>query len=246
MQEGGGQETRYCLAHGLITLHLRTEEAEAVLPAALHGEWVGEQALVRAGPRVRRVARWDRQGWQLWWDLLAQLADGRPAVAALPPLPGDGGSPPAVPRAYLVPATVALRAASSLVQGVALYLGAFAWEMAAFDPTGMEDPVSSSPGLEPLYREIISHHFQRERRPLLPLHVPGLLQSGFPLNVEGILQGIRPVLEQARRKTILLGGEDRLVVAALATALREDDGEVAIADPLVGLERLVDAVGGIG
>ena len=44
------QETGYTLAHGLITLNVRTEAGEKTLPAALYNGTTGEEALRLAGP----------------------------------------------------------------------------------------------------------------------------------------------------------------------------------------------------
>jgi hypothetical protein len=233
---------RYCLAHGLLTLHVRTEAEEQHLPAVLYQGAIGNEALRRAGPRVQRIARWDAAGWQTWWTLLARLAGNRPALAGLPPLeePADLTSP--FPSAHLVPPAVAVRAASPLPQGIALYLGAFAWEVAPFGPAGMEEPRLVPPGLEALYRAVVAEVFRRERRPLLPVEVPALLQQGFSPDVGTLVQGIEPALGTG---PAVLGGEDGAVVAAVARVLEECGHEVSVVDPLAGLERLVWAAGGL-
>jgi len=231
----------YCLAHGLITLHLRTESAERHLPVALYEHWTGQDALRQAGARVRRVARWDASGRATWWEVLACLAGGRPAVVALP----DDGSievDHAFPIAYSIPPAVAVRAATSLDTGTALYIGAFACEVAAFGPQGMDEPHAFRPGLETLYRAVIAEIFGQERRALLPVEVPALLAAGRPVDVSGLLAEIAPHLAA---DPVVLGGEDEAVVSAVATALREAGHETATADALAGMERLVWAVGGV-
>jgi len=180
-------------------------------------------------------------------------------VAAISPLEGVGEPPPSFPAAYLVPPAVAVRAASDLPEGVALYLGAWSCEVAAFGPGGMEDPTRLPAGLEPLYRATIAELFRAEGRPLLPLQVPALFRSGLPVEVASLLEGIVPFLggpcpelcpersrRESRRGPAALGGEDDAVVAAVAAALRERGHEATVVDPLAGLERLVWAVGGIG
>ena len=232
-----------CLAHGQITLHLRTEAGDRALPAALYERFAGEEALRQAGPRVRRVARWDAAGWAIWWELLAQLAGDRPAVAALPPL--NGGSDFAFPftTAHIIPPTIAVRAASPLPAGVALYLGAFSWEVSAFGHQGMDEPVSFPPGLDRVYRGVVAQVFRQERRALLPIEVPAMLQAGLSFSVDDLVEGVAARLEQ---RPAVLGGEDDVVVGAVATALEGLGHEVALVDPLAGLERLVCAAGGLG
>jgi hypothetical protein len=266
----------YALAHGAIQLHLQTEAGRRVLPAALYHDVVGEEALHRGGPRIRRVARWDAEGWETWWELLGQVAEDRPIVAAIPALQGQRpGHFQALPEsaswrsATALPPTVALRAASTLPAGTALYLGAFAWEMAAFSAGEMEEPETIPGGLEPLYRSVIAEVFQKERRPLLPLQVPGLLREGYPLPVEMLLDQISrflpasggaalgkdeglpegpdaptktgPISAGAPGKGVVLGGEDDVVVQALVQTLTEQGHTVIVADPLEGLEKLLAA-----
>ncbi len=233
----------YCLAHGLITLHLRTAAGEQDLPAAFYEGAAGQEALRRAGPRVQRVSRWDGAGWQTWWTLLALLAGGQLAVAALPRLDGPAELSLPFPTAYILPPTIAVRAASPLPTGTAIYLGAFAGEVASFGPAGMDDPQAVLPGLETLYRTVVAAVFRQERRPLLALEVPALLHEGHTADVSALLRGLDPFLGAG---PVVLGGEDSAVVAALARALQERSHEVAIVDPLAGLERLVWAAGGLG
>lgn len=228
-------EGKYCLAHGLLTLHLQVEEGRRSLPAVFFGPSFGREALERAGPRVRRVARWDTEGWTAWWELLDRLASGRPALVALPPLEGFPEIPPSFPSAYLVPPTVAVCAGSPVPKGVALYLGAFAWEVAPFGPEGMAEPRSVSPGLEALYRLVVAEAFRRERRVLLPVQAPALLADGWPADISFLLEGIVLHLEGPA----VLGGEDEVVVDAVTGALRQRGYEVAVVDPLFGLERLL-------
>lgn len=255
--EGEGEMSalkEFCLAHGLWRLHLRAGGRDEVVPAAFYdagrssGEGiVGEEALRRAGPRVRRVARWDGDGWATWWVLLGRMAGPRPVVAALPALAGEKPLHPSAPEvpptmdlpaAYVVPPTVALRAAAGLERGTALYLGALAWEVAAFDGEDMAEPCLVPGGLDPLYRTIIRQYFQQERRPLLPVQVPALLREGFPFEEAGLLNPIVPHLEEG---PVLLGGEDAVVNAALARALEGQGHPVQLAEPLDGLERLACA-----
>lgn len=233
---------RYCLAHGLITLHMRTESAEQHLPVALYEHWTGQDALRRGGPRVRRVARWDTAGRTVWWELLARLAGGRPVVAALPADDPSGEVAGAFPLAYRIPPTVAVRAATACDTGTALYIGAFSCEVAAFGPQGMDEPRAVRPGLETLYRVVIAEVFEQERRALLAVEVPALLAAGRPVNMSGLLAEVAPVLGAG---PVVLGGEDEAVVVAVAESLRQRGYEVAVVDPLVGMERLVWAVGGV-
>lgn len=235
-------DERYCLAHGLITLHLRTESAEQHLPVALYEHWTGQDALRQGGPRVRRVARWDTAGQTVWWELLARLAGGRPVVAALPADGSSGDVAGAFPLAYWIPPTVAVRAATACDTGTACYIGAFACEVAAFGLQGMDEPRAFRPGLETLYRAIIAEVFERERRALLAVEVPALLAAGRPANVSGLLAKVAPALGA---DPVVLGGEDEAVVSAAAEALRQMGYEVAVVDPLTGMERLVWAVGGV-
>ncbi|MGB9724418.1 MAG: hypothetical protein ACP5OO_08105 [Chloroflexia bacterium] len=231
----------YCLAHGLITLHLDTEEGRRALPAALFEHSIGVEALERAGPRVRRVARWDAAGWEVWWEILARLAGGRPVLAALPLLEEAPEVPSAFPSVHVVPPVVAVCAGSPIPEGIALYLGAFAWEAAPFGPAGMAEPRSFPPGLELLYRLLIAEAFRRERRVLLPVQVPVLLAEGRPADVAPLLENVVPHLS----RPAVLGGEDEAVVVAVADALRRRGHEVWVVDPLHGLERLVWAIGGL-
>lgn len=246
-EERGEFEARFCLAHGLFTLHLHTEEGRRTLPAVFFEQSFGLEALGRAGPRVRRVVRWDAEGWTVWWELLERLAEGRPALVALPPLEGAPEIPPSFPSAYLIPPVVAVCAASPLPEGVALYLGAFAWEVASFKPEGMDEPRSVPPGLEALYRLAVAEAFRRERRVLLPVQVPALLTAGTyghaslrPNDVSLLLSNVVLCLEGPA----VLGGEDEAVVGVVAEALRQQGHEVAVVDPLLGLERLLRAAGG--
>ncbi len=231
---------KYCLAHGLFTLHLQTEEGRRTLPAAFFEQSLGREALERAGPRVQRVARWDAEGWTIWWELLARLAKGRPALVALPPLEEAPELPSSLPSAYLIPPVVAVCAGSPVPEGVALYLGAFAWEVASFGPEGMAEPRPVPPGLELLYRLVVAEALRRERRVLLPVQVPDLLTENWTADVTPLLGGITLHLEGPA----VLGGEDEAVVAAVAEALRREGHEVAVVDPLLGLERLLWARGG--
>lgn len=231
----------YCLAHGLMTLHLRTESRDEELPAAWHDERIGAAALFHGGARARRVARWDAAGWDTWWSLLAHLAAGRPVAAAVPLLEG-GELPAALPAVHLISPAVAARAASPLSQGMAIYVGAFSIEAARFDTEGMEEPAVLSPGLETLYRAVVAERFHRERRTLLPAEVPALLREGAPVDPSALLPTIRPLLDG---RPVALGGEDGAVNAALAAALRAGGHAVDLVDPLAGLERLVWAVGGL-
>jgi len=232
----------YCLAHGLITLHWAAEEGRRTLPAVLFEHSLGAEALERAGPRVRRVARWDAEGWATWWEVVARLAGGRPVLAALPALEGAPEVPASLPAAYLVPPAVAVWAAGRASRGVALYLGAFAWEVAAFGPEETAGPHSFPPGLEPLYRRAIAEAFHQERRVLLPAQVPALLAEGRPVEVAPLLEGLACRLD----RPALLGGEDEVATAAVASALRRQGYEVTVVDPLRGLERLLEAGGGLG
>ncbi len=231
----------YCLVHGLMTLHLRTECGEEELPAASYEDRIGAAALFHGGARARRVARWDAAGWDTWWALVERRAEGRPLVAAVPPLEG-GGIPAGLPSVHLVPPIVAVRAAGSLPRGMAIYVGAFGIEAARFDAAGIEEPSTLAPGLEALYRAVVAERFRRQRRALLPAEVPALLREGEPVDVTTLLVGILPLL--AGRPAIL-GGEDGAVTAALAAALGERGHEVGVVDPLDGLERLLWAVGGV-
>ncbi len=233
-------DEKYCLAHGLFTLHLQTEEGRKAFPAVFFEQSVGRDALVRAGPRVQRVARWDAEGWTIWWELLARVAGGHPALVALPPVEGDAEIPTSFPSAHLVPPVVAVCAAGSLPEGTALYLGAFAWEVAAFGPDGMAEPRSFPPGLDPLYRQIVAEAFRRERRVLLPVQVPDLLAENWAADISLLLRGITLHL----KGPAVLGGENEAVVAAVVEALRRQGHEVVVVDPLLGLERLLRAAGG--
>ena len=229
----------YCLAHGLITLHVATEVGEQVLPAALYKEYSGAAALQHGGPRAQRVARWDTSGWDTWWAVLSRYAAGRPAVAAVPPL--DREIPPDLPTVHVVPASVAVRAACPLDRGLALYLGAFALETARFSPEGMAEPQALASGLDPLYRAVVADLFRRQHRVLLPAEVPALFQEGHPPDVAPLLESVAPLLDGS---PVALGGEDDAVVAAVAAALRQQGHEVVVVDPLAGLELLVRAIGG--
>ncbi len=232
----------YCLAHGLLTLHFKTELGEDALPAALFQDTTGEEALRLAGPRAQRVVRWDAAGWKVWWDLLSFLCSDCPVVAILPLLDSAEVLPPSIPDAYTIPPVVALRAATSLDRGLALYLGAFGWEAAAFDPRGVDEAAVISPGLELLYRSAITSFFQKERRPLLPPQVPALWAQGFLPDVAPLLDHVEPLLDG---RPIVLGGEDDVVARAVAAALQEKGREVSVIDPLAGAERLIQAIGGL-
>lgn len=233
-------EEKHCLAHGLFTLHLQTEGGRRSLPAVFFGQSLGGEALEVAGPRVRRVSRWNAEGWATWWELLERLAPGRPAFVALPPLEEAPEVPSSFPSAYLIPPAVAVCAGSPVSKGVALYLGAFAWEVASFGPEGMAEPHSVPPGLEALYRLVVAEAFRRERRVLLPAQVPALLAEGWPVDESLLLENVVLHLEGPA----VLGGEDEAVVAAVAEALCRRGYEVAVVDPLFGLERLLWARGG--
>lgn len=240
-------EEKYCLAHGLFTLHLQTEEGRKTMPAVFFEQSLGLEALERAGPRVRRVVRWDAEGWTVWWELLARLAEDRPALVALPPPEETPELPPSLPSVYLIPPVVAVCAASPAPEGVALYLGAFAWEVASFGPEGMAEPRAFSPGLEVLYRRVVAEVFRRERRVLLPVQVPALLASEAHGQVSLRPADVSPLLETVVLHLggpAVLGGEDEVVVAVAAEALRRQGYEVAVVNPLLGLERLLRAKGG--
>ncbi len=232
----------YCLAHGLLTLHVKTELLEETFPVALFQDTVGEEALRLAGPRAQRVVRWDAAGWKTWWDLLAFFSGDCPVIAVLPSLEPAGVVPPSIPGAYTIPPPVALRAATPLLQGTALYLGAFGWEVAAFGPHGVDEARVIPPGLEPLYRSTIAAFFQNEHRPLLPPQVPALWKQGFTPDVTALLGDIEPLLDGS---PLVLGGEDDAVVQAVAAALQERGHTASVVDPLAGAERLVRAIGGL-
>lgn len=243
-------ESGYLFAHGLMNLHLQVGEERRTLPAVLCDGAVGREALAQAGPRARRVSRWDADGWSVLWQLLALLAEGRPVLAALPVGPTSTDLPTVLVGSYLIPPTVALRAAGTLQRGLALYLGAFAWEAAAFADGEMDEPRSLSGGLEPLYRQVIAEIYARERRVLLPQQVPDLLAEGYPFEVTDLLRNLlaQPIVvkELAQAGTgLLLGGEDGAILDALSSGLRQRGYAVERADPLQGLERLARLGGGL-
>lgn len=231
----------YCLAHGAMTLHLRTEVGGKVMPAAFYEQYTGEQALDYAGPRARRAARWDAAGWAAWWELVARLAAGRPVLAAVPPVETAAVSPE-MPSIHLIPPAVAVRAAGTLPRGLALYLGAFAGELAAFDGEDMDPPRAAAPGLEILYRAVVTERFHRERRAILPIQAPTLFQEGTPARVDLLLESFLPFLDG---RPIVLGGEDNAATEAVAAALRERGHATTVVDPLAGMERFVRAIGGL-
>jgi hypothetical protein len=224
-----------------MTLHLRSEVGQQTLPVAFYEQYTGATALQYAGPRAQRVTRWNAAGWTTWWKFLARFAAGRPVVAAVPPMEG-GAVPEELPTVHLIPTAVAVRAASPLSQGLALYLGAFQGEAAAFGSEGMAEPQTVDTGLEPLYRAVVAARFRRERRALLPVQVPALLKEDEPADVTPLLEAILPLLNGY---PVVLGGEDDVITAALATVLRKQGHEVAVVDPLAGMERLVRAIGGL-
>ncbi|MGC8875268.1 MAG: hypothetical protein ACP5SI_12585 [Chloroflexia bacterium] len=229
----------WCLAHGLLTLHWRTESGGGSLPAAFTEGAVGEEALALAGARTRRVARWDADGWAAWWALLERIAGGRPTVVAIPALDEAGPIPESFPCAYVLPPSIAVRAAGDAPRGIALYLGAWSWEVAPFDLEATGCPQQHLGGLEPLYRRTIAHVYRQEQRALLPIEVPGYHRRAV-LDAAGLLAPILPHLTEA---TILLGGEDRAVLEAVATELARQGFHPLQADPLVGLERLAKGSG---
>ncbi len=231
---------RWCFAHGLLTLHWRTEAGGGSLPAAFTEGAVGEEALALAGARARRVARWDAAGWTVWWSLLERIAGGRPAVVAIPLLEEAGPVPESFPLAYALPPSIAVRAAGDVPRGVALYLGAWFWEVTPFDPEATACPQQHPGGLEPLYRRTIARVYREEQRALLPVEVPGYHRRTLP----DVADLLAPVLPHLTEETVLLGGEDDTVVQAVTLELARGGFRAARVDPLVGLERLVRAGGG--
>lgn len=225
---------RWCFAHGLLTLHWRTESGEGSLPAAFTESAVGEEALAVAGARARRVSRWDAAGWAAWWALLERVAGGRPAVVAIPLPDQRGPVPESFPGAFALPPSVAVRAAGDVPRGIALYLAAWLWEVAPFGPDGMDDPLQQPGGLEPLYRRTIAAVYQQEQRVLLPVEVPGY-QGRTAWDVADLLGPVLPYLTEG---TVLLGGEDGAIVDVLAAELSRRGFRSLRVDPLVGLERL--------
>jgi hypothetical protein len=232
---------RYCFAHGQLTLHWRTEAGTGALPAAFTDDALGAEALALAGPRARRVARWDAAGWSNWWRLLEQIADGRPAVVAIPLLEGAPPVPESFPLVFALPPSVAVRAAGDLPRGVALYLGAWFWEVAPFRPDSVETPVRQAGGLEPLYRQLIARAYQEERRALLPVEVP-LYHRNRRLDLGELLS---PMLPHLGKETVLLSGEDKTVLDALEEELERRGVPAIQVDPLIGLERLTKAGGAL-
>ncbi len=249
VNEGGVQveSERYCLALGQVTLQVRTESGQQALPAALYGNAVGREALERGGLRVRRVVRWDEAGRQTWWRLLEQVvavsSTGEGDIATVVAVPG-GAQVEAIPTpfnpVYSIPPTVALRAAAGETPaGVALYLGALAWEVASFGPQEMGEPKVIPGGLEPLYLAVVGDLFRQERRPLLPVQVPPLLEEGWPLPEGNWLPATLP----ASPGPLLLAAEDEVVGQAIGRTLIGQGYEVVFPNPLDGLERLAVAAG---
>lgn len=232
---------RWCFAHGLLTLHWRTEAGRGSLPAAFTEGAVGEEALALAGARAWRVARWDAAGWTVWWSLLERVAGSRPTVVAIPLLEEAGPVPESFPLAYVLPPSIAVRAAGDVPRGIALYLGAWFWEVAPFDLQATDCPQQHPGGLEPLYRRTIALAYRQEQRALLPVEVPGYHKRTTP----DVAELIASILPELSGETILLGGEDEAAVEAITLELGRRGFRAIWVDPLVGLERLARAGGGL-